>query len=116
MKVAFASLIAAWRDLRTASRAMRDGPVPTWPWDRTSPEFIENQRLRDRTQGIGMRFAYVWREHAMDILSMVEAFDDVFARYHVVDDKGERVDPTQYMESMRIMPVLIEMAEKEEDA
>jgi len=116
MKAAFADLIAAWRDLKTASRAMREGPVPAWPWDRTSPEFIRNQRLRDRTQGVGMRFASVWRDHAVEIFSVVEAFDDVFTRYHAVDDKGERIDPTQYMESMRIMPVLIDMAEKEDKA
>jgi len=99
MKAAFADLIAAWRDLKTASRAMREGPVPAWPWDRTSPEFIRN-----------------WRDHAVEIFSVVEAFDDVFTRYHAVDDKGERIDPTQYMESMRIMPVLIDMAEKEDKA
>ena len=112
----FDRLIAAWRDLRAASREMRDGPIPTWPWDRTSADFVENLRLRDRTQGLGMRFAAIWREHADDIIALVEASPAVFGRYHVADKRGERIDPTLYMESMMIMPLLISLQHPTEDA
>jgi hypothetical protein len=112
----FDRLIAAWRDLKAANRDMLAGPVPAWPWDRTSPDFAENLRLRDRTQGLGMRFAAIWREHADDVIALVETSADVFSRYHVADKRGELIDPTLYMESMTVMPLLISLRHPEEAA
>lgn len=114
MSAPFAELIAAWRDLKDAGRDMLAGPVPVWPWDRQSPEFVQNLRLRDRTQGRGMRFADIWRSCGSDIVALVDAHPGVFARYHVADRRGERIDPTPYMESTTIMPLLI--AIRTEDA
>lgn len=112
----FDPLIGAWRDLKAANRDMLTGPVPAWPWDRSSADFLENQRLRDRTQGLGMRFAAIWRKHAGDVIALVETSPAVFSRYHVADRRGERIDPTLYMESMTVMPLLISLRHPEEDA
>jgi len=112
----FDRLIGAWLDLKAAGRDMLAGPVPAWPWDRASADFAENRRLRDRTQGLGMRFAAVWREHADDVVALVETSPAVFSRYHVADRRGERVDPILYMESMTVMPLLISLHQPTEDA
>ncbi len=100
-------LIQAWEALKAASRDMVEGPVPSWPWDRTSPEFLENQRLRNRVQGLGMRFAGIWHAHADSIRTIVDAAPVAFARYHEADPKGEKPDPTEYMQSMIVMPIII---------
>lgn len=106
----FEDLIAAWNDLKAASRAMRDGPVPSWPWDRTSAAFVDNLRLRDRTQAKGMRFASLWHAHEEDIRALVDTHRETFPEYHVAPKKGQEVpDPTTYMQSMLIMPRLIAM-------
>lgn len=100
-------LILAWEDLKAASRDVAEGPVPSWPWDRGSPDFLENQRLRDRVQGVGMRFAGIWRAHAGEIRRIVDADPQAFARYHEADRKGAKADPTEYMQSMIVMPIVI---------
>jgi hypothetical protein len=100
-------LISAWEALKAASRDMAEGPVPAWPWDRTSPDFLENQRLRDRVQGVGMRFAAMWRANAGEIRGIVDAHPQAFARYHEADRKGAKADPTEYMQSMIVMPIVI---------
>lgn len=111
----FDRLIGAWRDLGAANRDMLAAPAPAWPWDRTSAAFVLNRRLRDRTQGLGMRFAAVWREHADDVASLVETSPALFGRYHVADRRGGRIDPTLYMESTTVMPILISLRSTSED-
>lgn len=105
-------LIAAWQALKEASADMLEGPKPTWPWDRTSTAFLENQRLRDRVQGVGMRFSGIWRGHADEIRRLVDANPEAFPRFHETDRKGGRIDPTDYMQSMVVMPILIELETK----
>lgn len=103
----FEDLIYAWSALRSASVNMVAVPVPAWPWDRTDPAFIKNQRLRDRVQGRGMRFASLWNAHAQDIAALVAADAATYREFHVKPPKGDLPDPTSYMQSGAIMPRLI---------
>lgn len=108
----FDDLIKAWFDYRAASARMTAGPVPAWPWNRQDEAFIENQRLRDRVQGRGMRFAHLWRMHHEDIRAVVDDHRDRFVRYHTPDPKTrELLDPTLYMQSISLMPEIIEMVQ-----
>jgi hypothetical protein len=103
----YEDLTTAWHNLKAAIADMMAGPVPRWPWDRAGADFIENQRLRDRVQGRGMRFASIWRSHAEDIRALVASDPETYPEFHVVPENGEAPDPTSYMQSMTIMPRLI---------
>ena len=109
------NLVRRWNALRAASRAMIEGPVPKWPWDREGGDFLADQRRRDHVQAMGMRLADAWREHGEAIAALVERRPDAFPEMHVVNKDGGRPNPRAYMSSPIVMPRLVALAAAKEE-